>query len=161
VFSVVHVEGVIQVDTGQYREDIKIGQYVTPLGAEVIDPRGNFFYSHDYVFNFGLPLRHTGILADTHVNSMLDLYYGVDTGVKATFGAPADPNGSASFLGGFGLNLLKGDLTILALTHIGKVLPDQGGMRARAHGETVTLFRRREGRTLHACVTGSTPSNCV
>ncbi len=106
--------------------DIKIGQYVTPLGAEVIDPRGNFFYSHDYIFNFGLPLKHTGILADTHVNSMLDVYYGVDTGVNATFGDPGDPNDSASFLGGFGLNLLKGDLTILALTHIGKALPSEG-----------------------------------
>ena len=106
--------------------DIKIGQYVTPLGNEVIDPRGNFFYSHDYTFNFGLPLKHTGILADTHVNSMLDVYYGVDTGVNATFGDPGDPNDSASFLGGFGLNLLKGDLTILALTHIGKALPSEG-----------------------------------
>ena len=104
--------------------DIKFGQYVTPLGNEVIDPRGNFFYSHDYTFNFGLPLKHTGILADTHVNSMLDVYYGVDTGVNTTFGSPGDPNNSASFLGGFGLNLLKGDLTILALTHIGKALPD-------------------------------------
>jgi Putative beta-barrel porin-2, OmpL-like. bbp2 len=106
--------------------DIKIGQYVTPLGNEVIDPRGNFFYSHDYTFNFGLPLKHTGILADTHVNSMLDVYYGVDTGVNTTFGDPGDPNDSASFLGGFGLNLLKGDLTILALTHIGKALPSEG-----------------------------------
>ncbi len=106
--------------------DIKIGQYVTPLGNEVIDPRGNFFYSHDYIFNFGLPLKHTGILADTHVHSMLDIYYGVDTGVNTTFGDPGDPNDSASFLGGFGLTLLKGDLTILALTHIGKALPSEG-----------------------------------
>ena len=96
------------------------------MGNEVIDPRGNFFYSHDYIFNFGLPLKHTGILADTHVHSMLDIYYGVDTGVNTTFGDPGDPNDSASFLGGFGLNLLKGDLTILALTHIGKALPSEG-----------------------------------
>jgi len=128
--------------------DIKVGQYVTPLGTEVIDPRGNFFYSHDYIFNFGLPLKHTGILADTHVNSMLDVYYGVDTGVNATFGTPGDPNGSASFLGGFGLNLLKGDLTILALTHIGKVLPDQGDpgffftdVDTRYYGDVVAVYK--------------------
>ena len=134
--------------------DIKVGQYVTPLGAEVIDPRGNFFYSHDYIFNFGLPLKHTGILADTHVHSMLDVYYGVDTGVNATFGTPGDPNGSASFLGGFGLNLWKGDLTILALTHIGKVLPDQGDpgffygpsqgngpVKNRYYGDVVAVYK--------------------
>jgi hypothetical protein len=128
--------------------DIKVGQYVTPLGAEVIDPRGNFFYSHDYIFNFGLPLKHTGILADTHVNPMLDVYYGVDTGVNATFGTPGDPNGSASFLGGFGLNLLKGDLTILALTHIGKTLPNQGDpgffftdVKTRYYGDAVAIYK--------------------
>ncbi len=106
--------------------DIKIGQYVTPLGNEVIDPRGNFFYSHDYIFNFGLPLKHTGILAETHLTPKVDIYYGVDTGVNTTFGDPGDPNDSASFLGGFGLTLLKGDLTVLALTHIGKALPSEG-----------------------------------
>lgn len=128
--------------------DIKIGQYVTPLGAEVIDPRGNFFYSHDYIFNFGLPLKHTGILADTHVHSQFDLYYGVDTGVNATFGTPGDPNGSASFLGGFGLNLLNGDLTILALTHIGEVLPNQGDpgffftpVKTRYYGDVVAVYK--------------------
>jgi hypothetical protein len=127
---------------------------VTPLGAEVIDPRGNFFYSHDYIFNFGLPLKHTGILADTHVNSMLDVYYGVDTGVNTTFGDPGDPNDSASFLGGFGLNLLKGDLTILALTHIGKVLPSEGDpgfffapsqgdgpVKTRYYGDVVATYK--------------------
>ena len=128
--------------------DIKLGQYVTPLGAEVIDPRGNFFYSHDYIFNFGLPLKHTGILAETHVHSMLDVYYGVDTGVNATFGTPGDPNGSASFLGGFGLNLLKGDLTILALTHIGEALPNQGDpgffypdVKTRYYGDIVATYK--------------------
>jgi putative OmpL-like beta-barrel porin-2 len=118
--------------------DIKIGQYVTPLGNEVIDPRGNFFYSHDYTFNFGLPLKHTGILADTHLTSMVDVYYGVDTGVNTTFGDPGDPNDSASFLGGFGLNLLKGDLTILALTHIGKALPSESNLGNGTAG--VTFF---------------------
>jgi hypothetical protein len=60
------------------------------------------------------------------VNSMLDLYYGIDTGVNTTFGFPGDPNGQAAFHGGVGLNLLNGDLTILATTHIGKELPTEG-----------------------------------
>ena len=106
--------------------DFKIGQYVTLEGTEVIDPRGNFFYSHSYIFNFGIPFKHTGVLAETHVHPMFDLYYGIDTGVNTTFGHPGDPTNSASFHGGFGLNLLKGDLTVLATTHIGKVLPETG-----------------------------------
>lgn len=106
--------------------DIKVGQYVTLEGAEVIDPRGDFFYSHSYIFSFGIPFKHTGVLATTHVNPMLDLYYGIDTGVNTTFGFPGDPNGEAAFHGGVGLNLMNGDLTILATTHIGKELPTEG-----------------------------------
>ncbi|HLG89109.1 MAG TPA: outer membrane beta-barrel protein [Alphaproteobacteria bacterium] len=99
--------------------DIKIGQYVTYLGAETIDPSGNAFYSKSYIFNFGIPLKHTGVMAITHVNPTLDIYTGIDTGVNTTFG-DGDTNSSAAFQGGFGLNnLLDGKLTILALTHLG------------------------------------------
>jgi hypothetical protein len=105
---------------GKGGTDFKVGQFVTPLGVEVIDPRGNFFYSHSYLFNFGLPLENTGILAVTHVSDTLDLYGGVDTGVNTTFGPQGDPTGTASFNAGFGLNkLMNGKLTVLALTHIG------------------------------------------
>ena len=105
---------------GKGGTDFKIGQFVTPMGEEVIDPRGNFFYSHSYTFNFGIPLENTGVLAVTHLNDTLDLYGGVDTGVNTTFGSGGDPTGTASFNAGFGLNkLMNGKLTILALTHIG------------------------------------------
>ena len=40
--------------------DAKVGQYSTPLGYETIDPVTNPFYSHSYIFNFGIPLKHTG-----------------------------------------------------------------------------------------------------
>ena len=32
--------------------DLKVGKFVTLEGAETIDPRTNFFYSHSYIFNF-------------------------------------------------------------------------------------------------------------
>ena len=32
------------------------------LGAETIDPSGNYLYSKSYIFNFGLPLKHTGFM---------------------------------------------------------------------------------------------------
>jgi Putative beta-barrel porin-2, OmpL-like. bbp2 len=105
---------------GKGGTDFKIGQFVTPLGVEVIDPRGNFFYSHSYIFDFGLPFENTGVLAVTHMSDTLDLYGGIDTGVNTTFGSGGDPTGTASFNAGFGLNkLMNGKLTILALTHIG------------------------------------------
>jgi hypothetical protein len=104
--------------------EFKVGQYVTLEGAEVIDPRGNFFYSHSYLFYFGIPFKHTGVLTTTHVNDTLDVYAGVDTGVNTTFGPIGDPTGTASFHGGFGLNnLANGKLTILATTHVGPADP--------------------------------------
>ncbi len=99
--------------------DLKVGQYSTPLGYETIDPSTNPFYSHSYIFQFGLPFKHTGALTTTHVTPLLDIYAGVDTGTNTTFGPLGDNNSSVGGIGGFGLNLMDGNLTILALTHIG------------------------------------------
>jgi hypothetical protein len=109
---------------GQGGMEIKLGQYVTLEGAEVIDPRGDFFYSHSYIFFFGIPFKHTGVMTTTHVNGMLDVYAGADTGVNTTFGPEGDPNDSAAFHGGFGLHLLNNNLNILASTHIGPENPN-------------------------------------
>jgi len=99
--------------------DLKAGQYVTPLGYETIDPSTNPFYSHSYIFQFGLPFKHTGALATTHVNDVLDIYSGVDTGTNTTFGPLGDNNGAIGGIGGFNLTFLEGKLTVLALTHFG------------------------------------------
>ena len=108
--------------------DIKAGQWVTLEGAETIDPTTNYFYSHSYIFNFGTPFVQTGILAIAHVDPMVDIYAGVDTGVNTTFGnGQGDNNGAAAFVGGIGLNLLGGNLTILATTHIGPETADTNG----------------------------------
>jgi hypothetical protein len=99
--------------------DLKVGQYPTPLGYETIDPSTNPFYSHSYIFQFGLPFKHTGALAVTHVNGTLDIYSGVDTGTNTTFGPLGENNGAIGGVGGFNLTFLDGNLTILALTHFG------------------------------------------
>jgi len=102
--------------------DVKAGQFSTPLGNEVIDPTGNFFYSKSYIFNFGIPLKHTGILVTTHVNSLLDIYTGYTTGVNTSVGSGGGYNdGQFHFLGGIGLNFKN--VTVLALTHIGPENP--------------------------------------
>lgn len=117
-YAAIHLPGFTEGGT-----DVKIGQYVTLEGAEVIYAPDNALYSHSYIFNFGIPFKHTGIMTTTHVNSVLDVYLGVDTGVNTTFGnrfnclSCGDNNNAIAFHGGFGLNL--GALTVLATTHIG------------------------------------------
>lgn len=105
--------------------DAKLGQYPTPLGAEVIDATGNQFYSHSYIFNYGLPFKHTGLLTTTHVNDTIDLWLGLDTGVNNSIGEKGMANNYfPKFLLGFGLNgLMDGNLTILALSHLGPENP--------------------------------------
>ncbi len=111
--------------------DIKAGQYVTLLGAEVIDATGNYLYTHSYIFNFGIPLVHTGIMTISHLAPWLDIYAGVDTGVNTTFGdRVGDNNAAIAFQGGIGLTFLDGNLTIVATTHIGPENPNVPGVAA-------------------------------
>jgi hypothetical protein len=120
------VEANVQVHTPWLTEggtDFKIGQFSTPLGAEVIDAGANTFYSKSYIFNFGLPLKHTGILAINHFNETLDIYAGANSGINTSLGN-GDNNSAWSYQGGFGLNgLADGKLTLVALAHIGPETP--------------------------------------
>jgi hypothetical protein len=102
--------------------DVKAGQWVTLEGAETIDPTTNYLYSHSYIFNFGIPFVDTGVLTIWHVDPLVDIYAGAVTGVNTTFGERnvAHPG----FEGGIGLNLLDGNLTILATTHFGPQNPN-------------------------------------
>ncbi|MGO9673568.1 MAG: outer membrane beta-barrel protein [Methylocella sp.] len=103
--------------------DVKVGQFVSLEGEEVIDPTGNFFYSHSYIFNFGIPSKLTGAAFVAHVIPEVDIYAGVNTGNNTGFGWPGDNNAGAAFEGGIGLNLLGGNLTVLATTNIGPQNP--------------------------------------
>lgn len=103
--------------------DFKVGQFISYLGSELIDPNLDTFYSKSYICNFGVPLKHTGGMAITHVNPTLDLYTGLDTGANTSL-ADGDNNGALAFQGGFGLNnLMDGKLTVLVLTHLGPENP--------------------------------------
>jgi hypothetical protein len=100
--------------------DLKLGKFVTLEGAETIDPRTNVFYSHTYIFNFGIPFNNTGFQSVLHVNKYLDLYGGINRGVNTSI---QDNNHSIAFEGGIGLNLMDGNLTTLAITHAGPETP--------------------------------------
>ncbi len=116
--------------------DLKVGQFVTLEGAEVIYAPDNLLYTHSYIFNFGIPFKHTGFMATVHVNPILDIMAGVTTGVNTTFGNSldcfncGDNNKAAAFHGGFGLNLLNGALTVSATTHIGPENPNTTAVQA-------------------------------
>lgn len=96
--------------------DVRAGKFVTLEGAETIDPRSNVFYSHTYIFNFGIPFNHTGALATLHATPWLDVFAGITRGVNTSLD---DNNGSAAFHGGLGLNFLAGKVVSFATTHIG------------------------------------------
>ena len=99
--------------------DVKIGEFPSIMGLEVLDPSGNPFYSHSFIYNWGVTFFDTGLIATTHLNPTVDLYYGVSTGNTTTFGA-GDNNGAPAGYVGFGLNnLFKGRVTVLATAHIG------------------------------------------
>jgi Putative beta-barrel porin-2, OmpL-like. bbp2 len=115
--------------------DLKLGKFVTLEGAETIDPRTNFFYSHTYIFNFGIPFNDTGVLATFHASKLLDLYAGITRGVNVSVD---DNNDSPAFDGGVGLNLLDGKLTALASTHIGPETPDDNRHNRYLNDLTIT-----------------------
>ena len=101
--------------------DVKFGKFVTLEGAETIDPRTNFFYSHTYIFNFGIPLNHTGALATWHATPHINLVAGLTRGVNTSID---DNNDSIAFHGGIGLDLNESKLVISAATHIGPETPN-------------------------------------
>ncbi len=103
--------------------DAKIGEFPSPMSAEVIDATGNALYSHSYIFNFGVPFKHTGFLTTTHLTPVVDLYAGADTGVNAWVGEKGDNNRAYAGQFGLGLNLMDGKLAIVGLSHIGPELP--------------------------------------
>ena len=96
--------------------DLRLGQFASPMSAETIYPTGNFFYSHSYIFNFGVPFQHLGALVTLHANKYLDLYAGV---VRGTNVGLDDNNDVESFLGGFTLTLLDGKIVLAGNTSIG------------------------------------------
>ena len=105
--------------------DVTFGQYPTPIGYEVINPGANPLYSHSYIYNFSIPIKHTGVQTVTHVSPEVDFYLGTDTGNLSWFGEQGDNNDSPfHLLTGLGFNLLDGNVTLLALTHIGAENPD-------------------------------------
>jgi hypothetical protein len=125
--------------------DVKVGKFVTLEGAEVIDNTGNLFYSHTYLFNFGIPFNHTGVLATIHATKGLDVNLGLVRGVNTSID---DNNDALAFHGGFGLpGLADGKLTVLVSTHIGPETP-RDDKRRRYLNDIVAIYKASDTLTL-------------
>src|SRR6266446_1543774 len=96
--------------------DLKLGKFVTLEGAETIDPRTNPFYSHTYIFNFGIPFNHTGALFTLYATKWLNVLAGVTRGVNTSID---DNNDAPAFHGGIGLHFNDEKFVVSAATHIG------------------------------------------
>ena len=96
--------------------DLRLGQFTSPMGAETIYPTGNFFYSHSYLFNFGIPVQHLGALATLHATKSLDLYAAL---VRSANVGLVDNSDVVSFLSGFTLTILNGNAVLAGNTFIG------------------------------------------
>lgn len=81
---------------------VKVGRFYTPIGYEVVQAPGNFFYSHSYSHTFGEPFTHTGVLASYAANENVTYYGGWVNGWDEGF---ADYGDGSMFLGGLSVNL--------------------------------------------------------
>lgn len=103
--------------------DVKAGEFPSIMGLETLDPSTNPFYTHSFIYNWGVTFFHTGIITTTHLNSTVDLYLGVDSGNTTTLGGGDNNDEPAGYVG-IGLNnLFNNKVTILATAHIGPEQP--------------------------------------
>ncbi len=59
---------------------VRAGKFVTLAGQEVIDPTGNLFYSHSFLFGYAIPFTQTGAYATFNVGDKLTIDVGSTRG---------------------------------------------------------------------------------
>lgn len=93
------VQGNVSVEA--YGATVKAGKFVTLLGYESINPTLNPFYTHSYLFTFGLPLTQTGVLGSYTINKLINGNNLTVTGgvTRGWNEATSDNNGEVDFLG--------------------------------------------------------------
>jgi hypothetical protein len=72
--------------------NIRVGKFVTLMGAETINPNSNAFYSHSYLFGFAIPFTHTGGYLTWVANDAWTFDLGVSRGWEQSL---EDNNGCA------------------------------------------------------------------
>ncbi|HVX85097.1 MAG TPA: outer membrane beta-barrel protein [Phycisphaerae bacterium] len=82
---------------------VRAGKFATLLGTETIDPRGNAFYTHSYLFNL-IPFTQTGVLGFYQINDNWSVIGGITRGWDQ---ATEDNNGSPDVTGQIGYTMSK------------------------------------------------------
>lgn len=80
--------------------DVMVGKFVTPFGLETINPTGNAFYTHSYLFTYGIPLTQTGVTGTYTLSKLVNgndwtIMAGVTRGWNESI---RDNNGDPDFL---------------------------------------------------------------
>jgi len=75
---------------------IRVGKFVTLLGYEVINPTGNPFYSHSYMFGYAIPFTQTGVVGEYKISDDWLVDAGMTRGWNQSL---RDNNGDPDFLG--------------------------------------------------------------
>jgi hypothetical protein len=80
---------------------VRAGKFYTLVGYETVDPNGNQFYSHSYIFN-AEPFTHTGVVGFYQLNDQISLAAGITRGWDQ---ATEDTNGAPDLIGQVGYKL--------------------------------------------------------
>ena len=91
------------VFSGMNDVDLKLGKFVTPLGAEVIESKDNWNATRGLLFGYAIPFTHTGAYASYTFNNGWDMAGGVVNGWDIV----DDNNTGKTFLGHFGFNNIE------------------------------------------------------
>ncbi len=105
---------------------IKLGKFVTPLGAEVIEPWDNWNFSRSLLFGYAIPFTHVGITVSKSFTDYLSLTAGVVNGWDNV----SDNNDGKSFLG----NVTLGPWEWFTLGINGIVGPEQADENGNVRG---------------------------
>ena len=73
----VYAEGFAPIGGGV---TVKVGHFYSLLGYESVMAAENFFYSHSYASQYGVPYTHTGVLGEYRVTSCLQVQGGITRG---------------------------------------------------------------------------------
>jgi hypothetical protein len=113
----------LQVGTGL---KLRVGKFVTPMGYEVINPTGNLFYSHSFLFNYAIPLTHTGVQGTYNLSDTTSVSAAITRGWDTSL---EDDNDTLSYMVGFSTSLSEKTKLALNLISGADQFQDNGNWR--------------------------------
>ena len=113
---------------------LKAGKFVTPIGAEVIEPWANPNVSRSLAFSWAIPFTHTGATASYAFGSQASLMLGVVNGWDNVI----DSNDGKSFLGSLAITPVE-QFALLLNGMYGAEQPDRGDSKRGLFDAVATI----------------------